>query len=978
MRRSQIRLLYKKDTEFDKRYPKNYRPIALLNVDYKILSKILFIKLKSVISDMISLDQYCLPNRYMGDLIHLISSTIHRANYENLNGFLMFIDFEKAFDSVNHEFMERALRAHGLPSEFIRWVMLAFTQTQACCIINGKRGPFFDLPGGGRQGDNLYPLIFSIVMQALNSLIASYNIDGIPLADGSVFKVKQYADDSTLAGATAADYTKIKAALKVFCDASGMRINWSKSILMRLGNFRANPFPIPAGDQISILQEGQLVRVLGVHLGHTQNRNNGWVRLKDRMRNVLNNMLLKVGNEIGDTITINAVLIGSCVFTAQYEAITKSNYEKIEKWATFFIRKRNYMTRDAMRYQSRHHGTPVPLIKLTDLVDTLLARWTHRILSCPSPPTYASNWIAEYGKIAAHLNYDSLDHLIMSTDEMPEISTTTKGFQIFTYYSLKAFKKMGFSRPIELTWEEIASQPIFSNPHIINPATNKPWEKDKSFAKKVHVKKLRYLWQLTNLDLDTYLLDPEVAPLGWATTITMNERMRHGNTRFNFTRHQWMSIIDSIPPQWQNVLLRGTQRRYVNEKFYATILDNQAGRHGAIGDVYQYRNGRLHWFEMDDQGYLTDLNQHAPPGAGTWPRLNRLKRLRVVTNSSADIESHRVISFMFMDPNNLRNPTAQRPQVFNTNVLVNSYSHPTIQSTTWRSLAKEWREARHQRHPKTAEFARHTFGDPRYDLHKLTTQFNLLTCDAKRCEMLWKIMNSALYIGVPGWEYQTEKKKIPVGSDKLTARYCVYSSHEFAHGYRPTHRDANAYPRNRVQLTYDYILWNSDTAKLVWQEADSLMNAMGIQPVTAGLRSYRDVFKHIETANLDEERTIIRTHVMLEVMWTLYESEKALSDLYKNGTNTEMKDEEIDRWPLKTVDKFSRRAVDIALSFRHIMRLVRSRKVRIHDKTLQDKRHYPKLSADERQLYEETWLKTNLVEIADGVLVAKLFHFFTP
>ena len=165
-----------------------------------------------------------------------------------------------------------------------------------------------------------------------------------------------------------------------------------------------------------------------------------------------------------------------------------------------------------MRYQSRHHGTPVPLIKLTDLVDTLLARWTHRILCCPKPPTYASNWIAEYGKIAAHLDYDSLDHLIASADEMPEISTTAKGFQIFTYYSLKAFKKMGFSRPIELTWEEIASQPIFSNPHIINPATNKPWEKDKSFAKKVHVKKLRYLWQLTNLNLDTYLLDPEVAP----------------------------------------------------------------------------------------------------------------------------------------------------------------------------------------------------------------------------------------------------------------------------------------------------------------------------------------------------------------------------------------------------------------------------------------------------------------------------------
>ena len=117
---------------------------------------------------------------------------------------------------------------------------------------------------------------------------------------------------------------------------------------------------------------------------------------------------------------------------------------------------------------------------------------------------------------------------------------------------------------------------------------------------------------------------------------------------------------------------------------------------------------------------------------------------------------------------------------------------------------------------------------------------------------------------------------------------------------------------------------------------------------------------------------------MLEVMWTLYESEKALSDLYKNGTNTAIKDEEIDRWPLKIVDKFNRRATDIALSFRHVMRLVRSRKVRVHDRALQDKKHYHKLSASERRLYEETWLKTDLVEIADGVLIARLFHFYTP
>ena len=98
------------------------------------------------------------------------------------------LDFEKAFDSANHQFTFDVMKAFNIPEEFIRWTSLAFIDTQACCIINGKQSNFFDLPRGGRQGDNLYPLIFTIVVQALNHMINSTTAQGIELPNGTIKK----------------------------------------------------------------------------------------------------------------------------------------------------------------------------------------------------------------------------------------------------------------------------------------------------------------------------------------------------------------------------------------------------------------------------------------------------------------------------------------------------------------------------------------------------------------------------------------------------------------------------------------------------------------------------------------------------------------------------------------------------------------------------------------------------------------------
>ena len=97
-RQAIIKLIEKKDR--DKRYIKNWRPISLLNVDIKILSKALAKRLKEVLPCLISAQQTAyVQNRNIGESGRLVSDVIEIANTRQMDGFLVTMDVEKAFDS---------------------------------------------------------------------------------------------------------------------------------------------------------------------------------------------------------------------------------------------------------------------------------------------------------------------------------------------------------------------------------------------------------------------------------------------------------------------------------------------------------------------------------------------------------------------------------------------------------------------------------------------------------------------------------------------------------------------------------------------------------------------------------------------------------------------------------------------------------------------------------------------------------------
>ena len=116
-----IKLIEKKDR--DKKLIKNWRPISLLNIDTKLISKVLAERLKNVQPSLICSDQTSsVKGRFISEGGRLISDVLEISDKLQIKGFLMIVDIEKAFDSINHCFLIKVLEEYGFGKDFIKWI----------------------------------------------------------------------------------------------------------------------------------------------------------------------------------------------------------------------------------------------------------------------------------------------------------------------------------------------------------------------------------------------------------------------------------------------------------------------------------------------------------------------------------------------------------------------------------------------------------------------------------------------------------------------------------------------------------------------------------------------------------------------------------------------------------------------------------------------------------------------------------------
>lgn len=342
-----MHLLYKKK---EKTKIENYRPITLLNTDYKIMTKAISMKLGKIASELIHPNQAgFVPGRSLFDQVKLSQMVLDFADIDEKNGCIIALDQEKAYDKIDHEYLWEILKEYDIPDKFIETVKTLYKKAKTVVQLNGIRTRPFNVKRGVRQGDPMSCLLYNLAIEPLAIMLRKSDLKGMKFkGEEEKLITTLFADDTLVYLNRKDDISKLYKILETFCTASTAKFNKEKTEILPIGkeSYRKKVIETrkmnskqqePFEEKIRVVKDGESMRTLGAWIGNKIKIDPQWNTILEKQKEIMEGWKKSRPSLRGKELLLKSLVVSRAQFLATVNGMPEWVQMKMEKQMRDFV-----------------------------------------------------------------------------------------------------------------------------------------------------------------------------------------------------------------------------------------------------------------------------------------------------------------------------------------------------------------------------------------------------------------------------------------------------------------------------------------------------------------------------------------------------------------------------------------------------------------------------------------------------------------
>lgn len=383
-------LLYKKK---DQTLIENYRPITLLNTDYKLYTKAIANKLGKIAPQLLHENQAgFVPGRGLFDHTTTTHTTIEYCELTNSDGCIISLDQEKAYDKIDHDYLWTILEKNNFPEEFISRIKQLYSQAETTIMVNGILPAPIEVKRGVRQGDPMSCLLYNLAIEPLAQAIRKSTLEGIKIPGvAERLIVTLFADDTLVYLSKSDDMKTLHNIIERFCLASTAKFNMGKTEYLPIGNKQYRKTFIqtrqmgdndPIEENITLIPDRKPMRTLGAWVGNRTKPTAQWNAILEKQESVMNAWSSTHPSYRGKELLLKALVQSRAIFLATVNGMPKSVMHKMQRQMKNFLwdnKPHGLMTWDEVVSSRADGGLNIPDIEAR--VEAIRIMWIKRWLA---------------------------------------------------------------------------------------------------------------------------------------------------------------------------------------------------------------------------------------------------------------------------------------------------------------------------------------------------------------------------------------------------------------------------------------------------------------------------------------------------------------------------------------------------------------------------------------------------------------------